>query len=146
MNKQLFTDLCDLLKKEVPELKYIGWDEGQLNIVGERPPVAFPCCLIDLQYTGCRDLDGINQLVTCLIMVKIGITPMGESNMNAPEKIREKALSVFDQVGKIHSVIQGETLNDTVSEIARRRAIRTIRKDNIQVYTVTYETTFEECD
>lgn len=144
MNKELFIDICDLLKKEVPELRYIDWDEGQLNIVGERPPVVFPCCLIDLQYPSCKDLDGINQLVSTNIILKIGFQPYGETNTNAPANVRDRALTVFDVIEKIHEALQGETLDDTVSEIGRRRAVKTVRKDGIQVYTVTYDTTFEE--
>ena len=50
MNKQLFIALCDLIESKVPEVRWIDADEGQLNVSGQRPPVAFPCVLIDMSY------------------------------------------------------------------------------------------------
>ena len=44
MDKEFFIAICDHLEKEVPELRWIDAEEGQLNN-GERPAVAFPCCL-----------------------------------------------------------------------------------------------------
>lgn len=49
MNKEIFIAVCDRLKTEVPGLRWIDAEEGQLN-TGERPAVAFPCCLIDISY------------------------------------------------------------------------------------------------
>ena len=50
MNKEIFIAVCDRLKTEVPQLRWIDAEEGQLN-TGERPAVAFPCCLIDIYLT-----------------------------------------------------------------------------------------------
>mgnify|MGYP002467735714 CR=1 FL=1 len=52
MEKELFIALCDQLKNKVPELRWIDSDQGQLN-VSERPPVAFPCCLVEMSYPQC---------------------------------------------------------------------------------------------
>jgi hypothetical protein len=145
MDKKIYLALCDRLKK-VEDLRWVDFDEGQLSITGERPPVAFPCCLIDLQYPSCRDLDGFNQIVTLNIILKIGFQPRGETYAAAPEPVRQRALEVFDTVQKVHEAIQGELLGGMVSEIARRRAVKSVRRDGIQVYTVTYDTTFEETD
>ena len=56
MNKEIFTALCEHIKKNVPEIRWIDFDTGQLNIASERPPVDWPCCLIDISYPSCRDL------------------------------------------------------------------------------------------
>ena len=145
MNKDIYLALCDRLK-EVATLRWVDFDEGQLAITGERPPVAFPCCLVDLQYPACRDLDGINQIVTLNIILKVGFPPGGQTSAAAPEAVRSKALEVFDVLQKVHEAVQGEDLDGMVSEISRRRAVKTIRKDGVQVYTLTYDTTFQETD
>lgn len=36
MNKEIFIAVCDRLKTEVPQLRWIDAEEGQLN-TGERP-------------------------------------------------------------------------------------------------------------
>jgi hypothetical protein len=145
MNKEIYLALCDRLK-ETESLRWIDFDEGQLSVTGERPPVAYPCCLIDMQYPACRDLDGRAQLVSLNIILKLGFQPRGETHAASPEKIRDRALEIFDVIEEAHRAVQGETLNGMVSEIARRRAVKTVRKDGIQVYTLTYDTTFEEMD
>lgn len=49
MNKDIFVSLCDRLEKEVPSLRWIDEDLGQLNVGNStRPAVDFPCCLIDI--------------------------------------------------------------------------------------------------
>ena len=54
MEKELFIALCDQLKNKVPELRWIDSDQGQLN-VSERPPVAFPCCLVVVFHLVCPE-------------------------------------------------------------------------------------------
>jgi hypothetical protein len=145
MNGEIYLALCERLK-EVEAIKWIDFDSGQLSITGDRPPVAFPCCLIDLQYPTCRDTYGSNQLITLNIILKIGFQPRGDTYAAAPGEVRLKALEIFNVIEDVHRVMQGETLSDTVSDISRKRAVKVTRRDGIQVYTVTYETTFEECD
>jgi hypothetical protein len=144
MNRQLFLGLCAHIEASVPQFRFIDWDGGQLDIAGERPPVLFPCCLIDIQYTDCRDLDDATQLVTAALTLKLGFCPQGETNTGAPEAVRQRALETFDTIQKLHESLQGETFSGTVSEIARRKALKKVRKDRVQVYTLTYNTTFQE--
>ena len=54
MEKQIFTAVADRLKG-VTAIRWIDADEGQLQ-ASERPPVAFPCCLIEMAYTSCTQL------------------------------------------------------------------------------------------
>lgn len=63
MNKEIFIAVCDRLKTEVPGLRWIDAEEGQLN-TGERPAVAFPCCLIDISYPSCETHMGGRQKIT----------------------------------------------------------------------------------
>jgi hypothetical protein len=144
MNKELFIALSDHIEKNVPALKWIDWDEGQLTGAGERPPVAFPCCLIGIEYTNCRDLDGYSQLVSANITIRLGFRPDGETNVAAPRRVRDHALKHFDVIERLHEKLQNETLDDTVSAISRARAARMVRKDKVAVYTITYTTTFQE--
>jgi hypothetical protein len=146
MNREIYTRLCALLEAGAPSLRWIAWDEGQLSIYNERPPLAYPCCLVDIQYTGCKDLDGVNQLVTAAIILRLVFQPPGESAARTPAKVRDRALEIFDRVEEVHEALQGSTLEDTVTELARRRAVKAVRKDGLIVFTLTYETTFEEMD
>ena len=143
MNAEVFNAICARLG-EIAELKYVDFDEGQLNIAGERPPVAFPCCLIDIAYSDCKDLDEEEQLITAAVTIKLGFVPMGETRVGVPEAIKTRALTVFNTIGKVHDSLQGFTGNDLFSPMSRKRATPSTRADKVKVYTIVYNTTFRE--
>lgn len=145
MNAELFVALCDHLEKEVPELRWIDEDEGQLNTQpGIRPPVDFPCCLIDIQYPGCRDITDTYQTVTASITLKIVFLSAGETNNKAPVRFRKRALDRLSVTDKIHTAIQGWQAGGYVSPLSRRSARPSTTAGGLKVYTVVYDTTFEE--
>ena len=108
MNKDIFVALCDHLEKEVPSLRWIDEDLGQLGMTGSmRPAVDFPCCLIDIEYSDCRDLTDLCQLAKIRITLKLAFPYKGESYSKAPEKVREKALERYSVVGEYMIACKG---------------------------------------
>lgn len=145
MNAALFVALCDHLEKEVPELRWIDEDYGQLNTApGIRPAVDYPCCLIDIQYQDCRDITDTEQVVKVSITLKIAFNSWGETNNKTPEPIRDKALERICVVGKVHACLQGWMAGEVVSPLSRRSARPSTTAGGLKVYTVVYDTTFEE--
>ena len=135
MNKDIFVSLCDRLEKEVPSLRWIDEDLGQLNVGNStRPAVDFPCCLIDIEYSGCRDLTDLCQLVDLKITLKLAFPYQGESYNKAPEKVREKALDRYAVISEVHDCLQG----------SRRSGRPSVMAGGIKTYTLVYGTTFEE--
>ena len=60
MKKEYLKDVLDTLEHEVPALRWIDANEGQLDFyTDERPPVAFPCCLVDLAMPDVRRLSAM---------------------------------------------------------------------------------------
>lgn len=145
MNASIFVALCDHLTKEVPELRWIDEDEGQLNTPqGERPAVDFPCCLIDIQYPSCRDADETEQLVTASITLKLAFLQMGATNNKAPEPVRSRALERLGIVECVQNCLQGWTAEETISPLSRKSARASVMTNKTKMYTVVYETTFLE--
>lgn len=145
MNAKLFIALCDHLTKEVPELMWLDEDEGQLNTAqGIRPPVDFPCCLVDIHYPDCRDANEEEQVVTATITLKVGFQNMGETNNKAPHPVREKALERITTVEKIQIALQGWTAEDTIDPLSRKNARSSVLANRVKLYTITYNTTFQE--
>ena len=146
MNKELFIALCDRIGQCVPEIRFIDFDRGQLSASSERPPVEWPCCLLSIDYTNCRDLavEVNTQLVMADITLRVAFPPAGETHNHAPEKVRDMALQMLDTVEKLHDALQGETLGDTVSGLSRSRATMQTRSNKIVVFNLTYSTTFQE--
>ena len=105
MNKEIFIAVCDRLKTEVPGLRWIDAEEGQLN-TGERPAVAFPCCLIDISYPSCETHMGGRQKIKAQIQLRVAFQAGGSTNAAAPKLVREHALSCMDTLDKIHEALQ----------------------------------------
>ena len=143
MNKEVYIALCEHIKKEVPEIRFIDWDTGQLY-VDERPPIDYPACLIDINYSSCRDLTATEQLVTANIILKLVFRPAGETNNLTPTHVRSKGLECFEIIEYLQNALQGCELDGTVSAISRISAVKTVRRDRLQVYTITYNTTWQE--
>ncbi len=145
MNKDIFIALCDHLEREVPELRWIDEDEGQLAIVpGARPPVDFPCCLLDIQYSSCRDITDTEQVVSPTVTLRVAFLACGDTNSKVPGPLRRKALERLDVVARIHACLQGWTAGDTISPMSRRSTRPSVTAAGIKVYTIIYDTTFEE--
>ena len=90
MNKEIFIAVCDRLKTEVPGLRWIDAEEGQLN-TGERPAVAFPCCLIDISYPSCETHMGGRQKIKAQIQLRVAFQAGGSTN--APLNLSGNTLS-----------------------------------------------------
>lgn len=145
MNKDIFVALCDRLEKEVPSIRWIDEDLGQLGMTDSmRPAVDFPCCLIDIQYSDCRDLTDTEQLVKLNITLKLAFPYRGESYAKAPEEIRERALSRYAVVSEVHECLQGWTADEIFSPLSRRSGRPSVIAGGIKTYTLVYETTLEE--
>jgi hypothetical protein len=142
MNKQAFTSLCDRLETNVPALRWIDWDNGQLE--AERPAVTYPCCLIDLIYPSCDDIAKQEQIADVEIVLRISFDHRGATNAATSAENRTTAMSVFDTIEDVHKQLQGWTNTWTLSPLSRKSAIREKRRNNKPVYRITYTTTLHD--
>ena len=145
MNAEIFVALCDHLEKEVPELRWIDEDGGQLNAHQNiRPAVDFPCCLIDISYPDCRDTNETEQLVNATITIRLGFQSAGETNSKTPEPVRRRALERLSVIEKVQGAMQGWTADDIISPVSRKSSQSSIMANEVKVYTIVYKTTFLE--
>lgn len=141
MKKEIFIAVCDYLKEEVPELKWIDAEDGQLS-TNERPPVAFPCCLIDMAYSACNTLTGAKQQVTVQLQLRVAFMSDGSTNTAAPLMVREHALKRMDILEKIHRALQWWTNGRMFMPMRRIRVTSERRADGIKVYNMLYQMEF----
>lgn len=139
MKKWIFTDVCDRIKQEVPGFRWIDAQEGQLN-TSERPPVAFPCCLVDMAYPVCETLSGGKQKVTVQITLQVAFMGGGKTNAAAPAQVRDRALERYDVLEKLHASLQWWSNNLKFTPLMRKRITTERRSDGLKVYTAVYET------
>ena len=141
MNKELFIAICDRLKEETPELRWIDAEAGQLNS-NVRPAVAFPCCLVDLSYPDCDTYMGGRQKIKAQVQLKVVFNQTGQTNTSAPAAVREKALEYYDTLNAIHQTLQWWNGDGLFNPLRRLRCMPEKRTDDLKVYNVTYETEF----
>ncbi|WP_295990517.1 hypothetical protein [uncultured Alistipes sp.] len=143
MNKELFIALQDRLKEQVPALRWVDAEMGQLNVV-PRPPVAFPCCLVDMRYLQCRSLTAGAQRVAAQFTLRVAFQGCGSSCSEAPTSVRERALEHMDTLEEIHRALQWWSFGRRINPLQRVSVVPERRSDNLKVYTMVYDTEFQE--
>lgn len=142
MNQEVYTAIADRLKDEVSALRWIDMDTGQLDVQAERPAVAFPACLIDVNYPVCVDLGQTIQNVDCQVVLRVAFNFTGQTSHVAPG--RTDALnSMFSVLAAIHAALQGWG-SEALTNFSRVSATAEKRRDGLKVYRLVYNTGFTE--
>lgn len=141
MNKDVFIAICDRLTTLVADLRWVDWDSGQLDIQNERPAVAFPACMVEIEYPQCEDIGEGQQIVTCNVTLRLVFWPKGATSHISP--VRESAMAIFDTIELVHTAMQGWS-TEALSNFSRLSAKAERRKDGLKVYRVVYQTSFTE--
>ena len=130
---------------EIPQLKYIDENWGQLDYYSPNMPVQYPCTLIDVQqvqYSNIgKDLTKRPvQRQIAQVQIKITIANMRLTNTSllAPRRQKEGAWSIWTLIEMIHQKIHGISLLPNVTPLIRTSQNRTLRDDGIQEYEVYY--------
>lgn len=142
MNKQLFRAVSDRIAAEVPELKWIDFDDGTLDMQQERPGVAFPACVFDIDYPDTENETDTEQIVNCRLSFRLAFENQGATNSKSP--VRDNALSIFDTIDRLHIALQGWNVVGSFNPLARKSAMRERRRDGYIVYKIEYQTQFLE--
>lgn len=138
MDKTIIIALMERIRAQVPEIRWIDLDMGQLQ-VAERPPIAYPACLLDMEYTACNQLNREDQQVTVSIRLSIIADGIGTTHAGTPTYIRDKALSVMDVLQRLHNALQWWD-NDRMWMPITRSSVRPERRsDGLKVYNAVYQ-------
>lgn len=130
---------------EIPQLKYIDENWGQLDYYSPNMPVQYPCTLIDVQqvqYSNIgKDLTKRpvqRQIAQVQIKITIANMRLTNSSMQAPRRQKEEVWAIWGIIEKIHQQLHGVSLLPNVSPLIRTSQNRTLRDDGIQEYEVYY--------
>jgi hypothetical protein len=150
----LFVQLQTQLQTEVPELRWIDFDHGQLEIEGDRPAVSFPCVLIDFNGSQFSQLlQNIETADNCVIQIRIAFAPYSNTNQLTPVDSKAKALNYFEIENKVYRALKGwyATLFDAdENEYAICQPLNRIadatekREDTLRVRNLLFATSYED--
>jgi hypothetical protein len=99
---------------EVKELKHVDEDWAQLDVDNERPPVMFPCALIDFEEGDFEDLGkdktrtpAQRQTAEIKVIITVATVVLSRSNQKATAQQKEDAWKIYDIIQKVHEKIHG---------------------------------------
>jgi hypothetical protein len=143
--KKLYKAIVARLTDQVPELKEIDFDMGQLDILAldTRPSVIFPCALIDISYPKCEDLSDDIQQVTAYVKIRLAFECPLPTDSRASEARRNSALEIFTNVDKTYASLQSYETPE-FSAFSRRSQTPDNRYAGIKIIDMVFETTFDD--
>ncbi len=142
---QLFKLIQEHLEAEVPEIRWIDQDLGQLEFYSERPPVSWPCILIDFDSTSYdQQLQGI-QWGNLSFTLRLGFPAFSPANSKVAIAVKEKALKYYELENLVYQAMQGFDAGGLIQPCTRTAVVTEKRNDdNIRVRILTFSSAFED--
>jgi len=135
--KQILLNIQERLNTQCKFLKFIDFDEGQLDYYNEHPPVAFPCALIDCISSDFEDLGLTTQQGVATIVITLADLKLTNSSAKAPQNQKDKALEIFDFKEEINKALHG-WIPFFKGKLIRKSYRKQKRDDGIKVWVITY--------
>lgn len=139
------TALQEKIQADMPDIKWIDQDMQQLEIYETRPPVLFPCLLIDFDKTTYDQEGNRTQWGNSMICMRLGFSPFSASNSAAPFSVKTLALQYYEMENRLFRLLDAwAPVNDICQPIVRIQTETEKRNDGIRVRKIYYTTTFED--
>jgi hypothetical protein len=142
--KELIRAIQDKLKDDISELKYIDYDWGQMDYY-ERPPVKFPCALIDVQNATYSNEGRLVQQCEATVVVRLFSLRLSNSSNGAPDGQKEKTQDFWQLVEDVNCALHGQIFLPTgFSSLTRKEMRRTKRRDGSCQTELFYRVVFKD--
>lgn len=141
---RLFLALQARIAAQVPDIKHIAHDMGQFSAKG-RPPVSWPCVLIDFDDFSFDSLSENVQVAKGTVVISLGFNPHSGTGKDMPPDYREAALAYYDLEWTLHKALQGWSPDgDEYGHLVRTSAATQRRQDGYRVRELTYSICFDD--
>lgn len=142
--KQLLQNIQERIS-QIPEIKYVDENWGQLDYFAPAPPVQFPAVLITLSGGTFTNL-GIDrhqnpqhrQQGTLMVEITLAHLKITNSSRQAPQAQKDRAWFVWNMADKVHAVLQGFRPYEKSGAMVREGMQYIQRDDGIQELKLTY--------
>lgn len=145
MISHIYTALRAHIKTELTDIKWIDIDKGQLELFGDRPPVSFPCVLMEFQIPSTRDYNHKKTLQQCQVVItlKIGFSFTGDTHSAKSDAALDDGLAYLHLCEAVHEKIQGYQ-DEVFTAITRQRMTEQQLPNNHKMMTITYTTSYSD--
>lgn len=135
----------DQLLNKVPTLKEVDEDWGQCDFYAERPPVKFPCALIDIQDAQFTDDGDLKQQGTLTVVVKLYVLRLSNTSNAAPQGQKDKAMAGWVAYTDIVKALHGQDfIKNGFATPMRARMQRIKRRDGIYERNIAFTIGFTD--
>jgi hypothetical protein len=138
----IYEAILSRIAAEIPELKYVDLDKGQFEI--ERPPVAFPACLVSIQIPSTSENQRTNLHKQVMVTLRIGWDFWGNTSSITPTPNRAQSLAYFDLIEKIEAKFQGWDDGSRRFNYFSQMALREERRPDIKVVSIPFKTSYHD--
>ncbi|MES2701817.1 MAG: hypothetical protein V4649_04215 [Bacteroidota bacterium] len=139
---KLFLEVQEQIKREVPAVAHIDQDLGQLS--RSRPPVSWPCVLVDFENFRFKNLGENVQTAKGTVVLRLAFAPHSNTTAATPAPYKEQALSYYDIEWHLHKALHGWTPGDEYGSMVRTSAITQDRADSYRVRELRYKIAFDD--
>lgn len=141
----IYLAIMQRIETTVAEIKYIDHDLGQLDdYTNGRPPVAFPCALIDFQNFTFENMSDNTQRAEGDVVIKLAFAQHGQTHNAKPQQWKELALHYYDIEWQLNKALHGWTPGDDFGYLTRITATKENRPLAVRLRTLTYRLSFED--
>lgn len=127
-----------------PVIRWIDQDFGQLETYKDRPPVSFPCVLIDFPNTRYSEVSQTVQEVTLNISIRLGFAPFSSANSVAPDISKEAALQYYEVENALVGCLYGFTADGNIQPMIRVSAATERREDAYRIREIMFSSYTED--
>lgn len=122
---------------------YIDQDLGQLRN-NTRPPVTWPCILIDFEEFRYENLAENVQTAKGTVLVQLGFAPYSNSTQVTPKPYIQQALAYYDLETILNWLLEGWEPTDTSGALVRTSVCTQKRNDRYRVRELRYSLAFDD--
>lgn len=145
----LLTAIQERLKQQVPSIRWIDQDYGQLEYYETRPAVDWPCVLVDFDNFQFEEAGDNLQFANGNVVVRLAFTPFSNTSNITPDQWKEKGLSYYEIEWAIYKALHGWKPNEEKEDghygyMLRLSSDNEKREDSIRVRRLVYGITFED--
>lgn len=135
----------DRIKAQVPEIRWVDMDYGQLDYYDmDQPAVAWPCLLVDFNNTTYDQLLEQLQTGNASITCRLAIPAFSQSSGSAPASVKEKALAFLKLEKKVYLALQNFDGGELFQPLTRTAAVTERKEQPIRCRLITFSTRYED--
>lgn len=127
--KEIIQQIQNQLTNNVPALKYIDQDWGQMDFY-INPPVKFPCALIDIQSAQYTNVGEFVQQGTAVVVIRLFDLKLSNSSQSAPANQKEKAKKIWQLIADVNKALHAQNLLPEGYGLLMREQMRRAKRDD----------------